>query len=115
MAKADSVILWAPRVAAVALSVFLALFALDAFSGKGLVEALPAFVIHLAPALLVLAMVAAAWRFPLVGAAAFLLLALGYAVMVRWRLDWMAVISGPLALVGLLFLVSWRVRSPCGN
>jgi hypothetical protein len=106
-----SVLLWAPRVAGVAVALFLALFALDAFDGRPLLEAVPGFLIHLAPAGIVLAIVLLAWRLPLVGAAAFPLLALGYAMMVRWRLDWVAVIGGPLVAVGLLFLASWRFRA----
>src|SRR5881392_1649401 len=106
MTKAAGVMLWLPRIAGVALSVFLSLFALDAFSGKPFLDALPALLIHLAPALLVLAIVALAWRLPLVGAAAFPILALGYAMMVRWRLDWVAVIGGPLLILGVLFLLS---------
>ena len=114
MTKAAGVMLWLPRIAGVALSVFLSLFALDAFSGKPFIEALPGFLIHLAPALLVLAIVALAWRLPLVGAAAFPILALGYAMMVRWRLDWVAVIGGPLVILGVLFLLSAYSRPASG-
>lgn len=100
--------LWAPRVAGIAMSLFLASFALDAFNGKPLARALPEFGVHLAPALLVIGVVALAWRDPLVGAVGFGLLALAYAVIVRSRLDWIAVIAGPLAVVAVLFFVSWR-------
>jgi hypothetical protein len=45
-----------------------------------------------------------------VGAAAFIGLALVYgATAPRW--DWILVISGPLAAVGLLYLLSWRLGS----
>ena len=91
--------LWAPRVAGIAMSLFLALFALDAFNGKSFARALPEFGAHLAPALLVLGVVALAWRYPLRGAVGFGLLALAYAV-----------IAGPLAVVAVLFFVSWRGR-----
>jgi hypothetical protein len=110
MTKAAVVMLWLPRVAGVALSGFLSLFALDAFGGKAFLEALPEFLIHLAPSALLLAIVALAWRLPLVGAAAFPVLALGYAMMVRWRLDWVAVIGGPLVILGVLFFLSWCVK-----
>src|SRR5947208_2286980 len=80
-----AVLLWAPRGAGVAMALFLSLFALDAVDGKSIVEAIPAFLVHLGPASLVLAIVALAWRFPLAGAAGFTLLAIGYAVMVHWR------------------------------
>ena len=102
-----SVTLWAPRLAAIAMSLFLALFALDAFSGRSIIDGLPGFVVHAGPALLVLAIVGAAWRYPLAGAAAFAVLAVAYAVTVQSRLDWIVAISGPLAAVALLFFVSW--------
>jgi hypothetical protein len=105
-----TLLLWTPRIAGVAMSLFLALFALDAFDGKPFFTALPEFLIHLIPACMVLAVVALAWRFPLVGAAAFMGLALTYALMVRGRPDWTAVIGGPLLVVAILFLLSWRYR-----
>lgn len=65
----------------------------------------------LVPAALVLAMVIAAWRTPWIGAVAFLLLAAAYAMMTS-RFDWIVAISGPLAVVGGLFLLSWRAGAP---
>jgi hypothetical protein len=62
----------------------------------------------LIPSLLVLTVVAVAWKFEWIGAIAFIGLAVLYAMMVRGRLDWIVAISGPLALVGVFFLVSWR-------
>ena len=106
-----SVVLWAPRIAGIGVALFLALFALDAFNGKSFLTAVPDFLIHLAPAFGVLAIVALAWRFPLIGAAALPMLAIGYGFMVRWRLDWVAVIGGPLVVVGLLFFASWRLHA----
>ena len=88
-----AVTLWAPRLAAIAMSLFLALFALDGFTGKALGDGLGDFAMHLAPSLLVLAVSAISWRYPLVGAAAFALFALAYAVIARARPDWVAVIS----------------------
>jgi hypothetical protein len=105
-----SVLLWAPRIAGVALSLVLALFALDAFNDRPFVEAVPGFLVHLIPAFLVLASVALSWRHPAAGAVTFPLLALIYAVSVHWRPDWVAVIGGPLVAVGVLFFLSRRVN-----
>jgi len=99
----DTALLWTPRIAGVGVALFLAVFALDA-------QTVPGLLIHLAPSLLVLAAVAIAWRFPLAGAAAFVGLALTYAFSVRWRLDWIGVIGGPLVVVAALFLASWVSR-----
>jgi hypothetical protein len=101
-------LLWGPRISGLFLAGFLALFALDAFNQGSFVAALPAFGIHLVPSLLVLMVVAVAWKFEWIGAIAFIGLAVLYAMMVRGRLDWIVAISGPLVLVGVLFLVSWR-------
>jgi hypothetical protein len=103
-----SLLLWAPRIGGILVAAFLGLFALDAFDGRSLGAAIPAFAVHLIPSTLVLAAVAIAWRFEWLGAGVFLGLAVLYAVMVRGRLDWVAIISGPLAVVGVLFLASWR-------
>ena len=73
-------LLWMPRVLGILAGLFLGLFALDAFSeGKPLAQALPDFIIHLVPGAVLFAVVALAWRWPWVGAAAFLGLALAYA------------------------------------
>jgi len=102
-------LLWAPRVAGVLFAGFLGLFALDAFgAGEPLSRTIPAFLIHLIPAYLVLGVVAIAWRFEWVGALACVALAIGYGVLVKWRMDWVAGISGPLLFLALLFFWSWR-------
>ena len=104
--KFPRLIVWAPRLLGIAVALFLGLFALDALNeGKPLAQTLGDFAIHLIPALGILAVVAVAWRYPSVGALAFIALAVAYAISVR-RLDWIAVIAGPLVAVGLLFLAS---------
>jgi hypothetical protein len=105
-----ALVLWSPRIAGLAMALFLGLFALDAFDGRQFFTALPGFLIHLIPAFLVLAAVALAWRSPLIGAVAFAGLALTYAITVRWRLGWIAVIGAPLLAVAALFVVSWYCR-----
>jgi hypothetical protein len=99
----SALVIWIPRVAGIAVTLFAALFALDAFDGRSLVKVLPDFLIHLIPAVLVALAVAIAWRFPWVGAVAFSGLAISYALMARNRPDWILVISGPLAVTAALF------------
>ena len=77
------------------------LFALDAFG-----EGIPALLLHLAPAILLLLVVALSWRWPWVGAVVFLALAAFYALNTLHRPDWILAISGPLSVVGVLFLWS---------
>lgn len=104
--KSAQLVKWLPRVLAIAVALFVGLFALDAFNeGKGLAQTLGDVAIHLIPAAVILAIVAIAWRYPSVGAVAFIGLAAVYAVSVR-RIDWIAAIAGPLFVVGVLFLLS---------
>ncbi len=106
-----TLLLCGPRIAGLVFAGFLTLFALDVFIRSPFVAALPAFAIHLIPSLIVLTVVAIAWRFDWIGAASFIALAVVYAVIVGGRVDWIAAISGPLVIIGLLFLASWRYRA----
>ena len=100
--------LWTPRIAGIAMSLFLAIFALDAFDGMRGLEAWRAFAIHLIPTLLVLAAVAIAWRVPLFGGLVCAGLAILYASRVNWRLNWILLIAGPLLIIAALFVLSAR-------
>jgi len=105
-------LVWSPRIVGILVSLFIGMFALDAFSeGKPFLQALPDFLIHLSPAFVLLTIVAASFRWPWIGAVTFIGLALVYAMtMSKGRLDWMFTISGPLLVVGALFLWSWFER-----
>jgi O-antigen ligase len=110
--RSASLLLWIPRILGILVSLFIGMFALDAFSeGKPFIEALADFAIHLTPALLLLALVLVSIRWEWVGGLAFIGLAIVYALtMSRGRLDWMLLISGPLMVVGVLFMWSWFHR-----
>jgi len=109
-ATSGRLLIWTPRILGVLVSAFIGLFALDAFSdGRSFVEALPDFFIHLIPAFVLLALVGLSWRWEWIGGVAFMGLAALYALtMANGHLDWMLVISGPLLVVGALYLWSWR-------
>jgi CHASE2 domain-containing sensor protein len=104
-----------PRAAGIGATLLLGLFALDAFDGRSLGQVLPDFAIHLLPAMVCGTVVALAWRRPWIGATVFGLLAAGYALSVPSRPDWIAVISGPLAAVALLFAISPRRTIVAGH
>jgi CHASE2 domain-containing sensor protein len=109
MTRKDFLILWSPRILGIAVSLFLSLFALDAFGqGKPVAVVLTDFAIHLIPAAVVLAIVALSWRRPWIGGLAFVVLGAAYGPTVNFRLDWTLPISGPLLTAGVLFLWSWR-------
>jgi O-antigen ligase len=103
-------LVWAPRLLGLALCLFLGLFALDAFDERqNLARSLADFAIHLLPALILVPIVLLSWRRPWIGGIVFIAVAVLYATaLARGRLDWIAVIAGPLFVVGLLFLWSWR-------
>ncbi len=101
--SARKLLLWSPRILGILVALFFGVFALDAFS-----EGIPAFLLHAAPALLLLLVVSVSWRWEWVGGAVFIALALLYGVTTLRRVDWILVISGPLLVVGVLFLWSWR-------
>jgi hypothetical protein len=108
----DRLLLWAPRVLGVLASVFIGMFALDAFSaGKPWPAALPDFFVHLIPAFVLLGIVVVSFPRPWIGAIGFIGLATAYALLVpKGHLDWTFAISGPLIVVGVLFLWSWRAH-----
>ena len=85
------------------------MFALDAFA-EPLPEALLSFVIHLIPAAIVGLVVAIAWKYPWAGATGFGALALVYAAMAQKRPDWILAISGPLAVLAVLFAISAAIN-----
>ena len=78
--RLGKLLLWSPRILGVLVCLFLSLFALDAFGGgKTFIQALPDFGIHVAPMLVLLAVVAVSWRWAWVGGLVFTGLAVAYA------------------------------------
>jgi len=102
------ILTWTARVLGILVALFIGVFALDAFeAGKPIGRALGDFGIHLVPSILLLVLVALSWRRAWIGGAAFVALAVAYALSVRERPDWVLAISGPLLGAGLLFLWTW--------
>jgi hypothetical protein len=107
------ILFWTPRILCILFALFLSLFALDVFSaGYGFGETLLALLIHLIPVYLVVIVLAIAWRWEWVGAVLFTVMALFYLVQTWGKESWVAyvTISGPLAFIGILFLVNWIYR-----
>jgi hypothetical protein len=101
-ASASALVKWSARILGIVVVLFIGAFSLDAID-----EGLPAWLIHSIPASVMLAAVAFAWRWEWIGAVVFIGLASYYAgIAGRW--DWILVISGPLAVAGLLYWLSWR-------
>jgi len=104
---------WTPRILCILFAMFLSLFALDVFSeGHGFGETILALLMHLIPVYIVVIVLVIAWRWEWVGAILFNTLAVFYVVWAWGRFHWSAYlgISGPLVLVGVLFLFNWIER-----
>lgn len=109
------VLFWSPRILGMLFALFLSLFALDVFGeDRGLRETLLALLIHLGPVYLVVIALAVSWRREGVGALLFPALAVYYVVWAWGRFPWItyAIISGPLVVIGVLFLLNWIYRVP---
>jgi hypothetical protein len=104
---------WAPRALCIVIAIFISMFALDVFGeGRGFWGTTLALLIHLIPTYIVLAVLAVAWRWEWVGATLFTGLGVAYIVAAwgRFPLSTYVLISGPLFLVGVMFLLNWRYR-----
>ena len=96
---------WSPRVLCIIFAIFISIFALDVFSEDyTLGETILALLMHLIPTIIIVFMLAIAWRREGIGAILFIALPLLFLIMSRWE-SW--IISGPLLLVGILFLFDW--------
>jgi hypothetical protein len=107
-------IFWTPRFLGILFALFISLFALDVFGeGYGFWETVLALLIHLIPTGIILIALAIAWRWEWIGAVLFVALGAWYLLMTRGKFEWITylMISGPLFLVGVLFLINWLRRS----
>jgi hypothetical protein len=113
-ASTKRVLFWTPRVLGILFAIFVSVFALDVFSeGYGLWQTIRALLLHLVPTFIVVIALVIAWRWEWVGAFLFNALAVFYVVWAwgRFPLGAYLSISGPLVLVGVLFLFNWIYRA----
>ena len=103
---------WSPRVLCIAFALFISLFALDVFGeGLGVVKTIIALFMHLIPTVIIVIVLAVSWRWEWVGGAVFIALGMLYLIWARHHPTWVVFISGPLFLVGALFLLNWSKRA----
>jgi cell division protein FtsW (lipid II flippase) len=120
MRKGKGILYWAPRILCIFAILFISMFALDAFDhGDSLGKQLLAFLIHLIPSFILLAILLVAWKWEKVGGFIFILIGLIMSPLVFWhnyRLNesvWMslgiiAVITIPFVIIGVLFILSYN-------
>lgn len=107
----NRLVFWAPRALALALIVFVSLFALDVFEeGLGFWATLGHLAIHLIPSFVLVAVLAVAWRREWVGAVLFALAGVGFLFIVRAPWWGKATFALPCFVMAWLFGVNWRVR-----
>lgn len=108
------ILFWSPRVLGILIAVFVSLFALDVFGeGYSTVETIVALAMHLIPTLVILIVLQIAWRWEWIGGFLFVALGVLY-ITLFWEpsnLPAYLVISGPLFLTGILFLLDGCYRS----
>jgi hypothetical protein len=108
------ILFWTPRILCLLFAGFISLFALDVFGGNhGFWNTLLALLRHLIPTGILLLILAVAWRWEWIGGLLFSALGALYIIGMWGRFHWSAyaVISGPLFLLGALFLLGWKYRS----
>jgi hypothetical protein len=108
------VVYWTPRILCILFAVFISLFALDVFEGgKGFWKTSVALLLHLVPTIIIVAVLVVSWRREWIGGILFIALGILYVVWAwgRFHLTTYAIISGPLLLMGILFLLNWRHRA----
>jgi hypothetical protein len=116
MKKSMKLLYWSPRILAIVAILFISIFALDAFEpGRPFSEQLVAFLIHLVPSFILLAILLLAWKRELAGGILFALIGLAttpWVFMHNYRMNhsiWMSLliilmITIPFVVVGGLFI-----------
>lgn len=104
---AERSLTWVPRGLAVALGLFLAVFALDVFQERlDALRTAGALLIHLIPTFAILAVLFVAWNHERTGAYLYLLLACFSLWFFRGSGAGQAITAGPLFVLSALFLWS---------
>jgi hypothetical protein len=104
---------WTPRLLSILFAIFISLFAFDVFGeGYGFWATILALLMHLIPTGIVLLVLALAWRWEWIGGLLFIGLGLLYLARFQGQ-HWSAYValSGPLFLIGVLFLLNWLYRA----
>lgn len=110
------IIHWAPRVAALLIIFFVGLFSLDVFgTGAPPLDVLIGFLMHNLPSIVMLVLLIFAWKRPVVGFVAFLIVGAAFAaVFVRdiYALPNLLLFVLPILLIASLFYADWQWLKP---
>ena len=106
-------LVWTPRLLGVVTAMFLASFALDAFGTDApFLPAAGGFLIHLAPAAAVAALVGVAWRYPVSGGLMLIALSAAPFVLPGSAPGVSLLLAAPIFVCGVLFVLgaAGRIR-----
>lgn len=119
MTSSFKLMFWLPRIICVLAILFVSMFAFDSFSPElTLLQQLQAFLMHLIPTFVLLAVLLIAWKWEMVGGILFLLIGLGLSPFIYLlnhnrnhfsvgaSLAAVLMINFPFILVGILFMVN---------
>lgn len=105
----------APRIAAILIIFFISLFSLDVLGMEGtFLEKLGGFLFHNIPSIILLIVLLFAWKWPVVGFAAFLVGAIVFAFYFArsfFSLNMVTFVL-PIILIAMLFYADWRWVKP---
>lgn len=113
---------WLPRIICILAILFVSMFAADAFApGLTIWQQLGAFFMHLIPSFILITILVIAWKWEYVGGIIFIIIGLAFSPMVfsiNYRMNhsiWMSlsiilIITVPFVLVGVLFIISHRLK-----
>ena len=118
MKKSIGVIHWIPRIICILAILFISMFAADAFAPELTIwQQIGAFLMHLIPSFILLALLLVAWKWELIGGVIFTVIGIGlspfifqhnYAMnqSVSMSLVIILTITFPFIVVGVLFIIS---------
>lgn len=103
-------LIWMARLLTLVFAVFISIFALDVFEEKlGFLQTVLALLLHLVPTFFILLVLWLSWNRGWIGSIVFTILGILYIWWAwgRFELITYLLISGPLFLVSILFLLGW--------
>jgi hypothetical protein len=118
MKSSIKILHWAPRIISILAILFISLFALDSFSPDLTIwQQIGAFLIHLIPSFLLIAILIVAWKWEFIGGIIFTLIGLVFSPFIfvhNYKMNhsvWMSltivlVITVPFIIAGILFIIS---------
>jgi len=119
MTTSKPVLYWTPRILCILAILFVSMFALDSFDPELTIDRqIAAFVIHLIPSYILIALLVVAWKWEYVGGIIFTVVGIAFAVMVfmtnynRNHFSLMqslintVIVAVPFILVGILFMLN---------